>query len=34
MFSLDKVDYSDEKLLEILKSHDFNYEQAFSSLYD
>jgi hypothetical protein len=34
MFSLDKVDYSDEKLLEILKSHDFDYEQAFSSLYD
>lgn len=34
MFNLDKNDYSDEKLLETLKSTDFDYEQSFSVLFD
>jgi len=34
MFGLSKTDFPDERLLEALKNHDFDYEQSFSSLYD
>ena len=33
-FGLEKEDYSDAKLLETLKKHDFDFESAFSSLFD
>ena len=33
-FSLSENDYSNEKLFDILQENDFNYEQAFSSLFD
>ena len=33
-FNLSEEDYSDEKLLEILKDNDFNFENAFSSLFN
>ena len=33
-FGLDELDYSDEKLLEILKQYDFNFEKAFESLFN
>lgn len=33
IFGLDELDYSDEKLLEILKQYDFNFEKAFESLF-
>ena len=33
-FCLEEGGYSDEKLLEILKENDFNYENAFSSLFN
>ena len=33
-FCLEESGYSDEKLLEILKENDFNYENAFSSLFN
>ena len=32
-FSLSKSDYSDERLLEALKKHNFNFEDSFSSLF-
>ena len=32
-FSLSKNDYSDERLLEALKKHNFNFEDSFSSLF-
>ena len=34
MFDLDILDFPDEKLLEALKNHDFDYEQAFSDLFE
>ena len=33
-FSLNENDYSNEKIYDILQENDFNYEQAFSSLFD
>lgn len=33
-FELEKSDYSDEKILNLLKSHNFDYEQSFSSLFE
>ena len=33
-FNLDKNDYPDGRLLEVLKSCDFDYEQSFSALFD
>jgi len=33
-FDLNAEDYSDEKLLKVLKENNFNYEEAFSQLYD
>ena len=32
-FGLDENDFPDEKILEILKYHNFNYEKAFESLF-
>ena len=34
MFSLAKSDYSDDKLLEILKKTNFNYESSFEILFE
>ena len=33
-FNLSEDEYSNEKLLEILKENDFNYENAFSSIFN
>ena len=33
-FNLDKEEYNDEKLFEILKQHNFNFEDSFSSLFN
>ena len=33
-FNLSEDEYSDEKILEILKENNFNYENAFSSLFN
>ena len=34
LFDLDILNYPDEILLEALKNHDFDYEQAFSDLFE
>ena len=34
MFNLNEDEYSNEKILEVLQENDFNYENAFSSLFD
>ena len=33
-FNLSEDEYPNEKILEILKENDFNYENAFSSLFN
>ena len=33
-FNLDNEEYNDEKLFEILKQHNFNFEDSFSSLFN
>ena len=33
-FNLDKDDYADEKIFDILKQYNFNFENAFSSLFN
>ena len=34
LYSLSKEDYSNEKLLNALKSHNFDYEKSFDSLFE
>ena len=34
IFDLQKNDHSDEELLEALKKNNFNFEEAFSSLFN
>ena len=33
-FGLDNKDFPDEKLLELLKKHNFDFSKAFSALFD